>query len=239
MKKRPRAAPLPEVPVFASSDSSAAAGADSSSPQPGAWQQYFFDRCEVRVPVSSPPSDDHEMLGGDANSGENRETKEDVFRVYSTGAGPAVFVLLHGGGHTALSWALCAQQLGQSYQVIAQDLRGHGGTVTSNDADLSSERLTQDIVSVVRGYFAAQGIPPERIPPILLAGHSLGGALAVRVAATRLLPVVGLCVVDVVEGTAMESLVFMRSIIQRRPTYFRSKEVRTHIRTQIHTHIHT
>lgn len=60
-------------------------------------------------------------------------------------------------------------------------------------------------------------------PVIILIGHSMGGAVAVEVA--PLIPTVqGLCVIDVVEGTALDSLSSMQSILRGRPTSFKSIE---------------
>ena len=42
----------------------------------------------------------------------------------------------------------------------------------------------------------------EAPPPILMIGHSMGGAIAVHAAAANHIPsLLGLCVIDVVEGT--------------------------------------
>lgn len=50
-----------------------------------------------------------------------------TFRVYLSGPdeGP-VFVLLHGGGHTALSWAAAVRETRGMARVMAFDLRAHG-----------------------------------------------------------------------------------------------------------------
>jgi hypothetical protein len=54
-------------------------------------------------------------------------------------------------------------------------------------------------------------------------GHSLGGAVVVDVAKRRLLPkIVGVCVIDVVEGTAIESLSHMAGFLSSRPSEFKS-----------------
>lgn len=51
----------------------------------------------------------------------------------------------------------------------------------------------------------------------------MGGAVAVE--AAEIIPnVVGLCVIDVVEGSALESLSAMQSILRGRPTSFQSLE---------------
>jgi protein phosphatase methylesterase 1 len=62
-------------------------------------------------------------------------------------------------------------------------------------------------------------------PPIVLVGHSMGGALAVHAASLdyvkNLLAVV---VIDVVEGSAMEALTSMQTFLQGRPKHFNSIE---------------
>lgn len=54
---------------------------------------------------------------------------------------------------------------------------------------------------------------------IILVGHSMGGAIAVR--AAPLIPnLYGLGVIDVVEGTAMDALASMQSFLRSRPSSF-------------------
>nr|SVE73608.1 EOG090X07NZ [Daphnia atkinsoni] len=143
----------------------------------------------------------------------------DSFQVYRRGSSGPVLVLLHGGGFSALSWALFAECIEGliSCQVLAMDMRGHGDTKTCNDQNLSSETQAEDVVSVVKHIF---GSDP---PPVVLIGHSMGGAIAVHAAATEQLPTIaGLIVIDVVEGTAMEALASMQSFLRSRPKHFHS-----------------
>ena len=71
------------------------------------------------------------------------------------------------------------------------------------------------VVSAVFGAGAA--------PPAVLVGHSLGGAVAVHAAhAWRAGPLVGLIVVDVVEGSALEALSAMQTFLRGRPDRFQS-----------------
>ena len=57
----------------------------------------------------------------------------------------------------------------------------------------------QDALSVCR---AVSGPDP---PPTVLVGHSMGGAVAVRLAASSQVPnLAGVAVIDVVEGTALQ-----------------------------------
>ena len=78
-------------------------------------------------------------------------------------------------------------------------------------------------------------------PPVIIVGHSMGGALAVHTALlnesysnyeetgiqrknfkTSIQNLVGVCVIDVVEGTAMEALSSMQSFLRSRPRTFPS-----------------
>jgi len=130
---------------------------------------------------------------------------------------PFLTLLLHGGGHTSMAWACVASYLKAGMSVMSFDLRGHGSTHTKDDHDLSMGRLVRDVINVVRAVYPSP-------PPLLLAGHSLGGTLAIHVAATNELPIASLAVVDVVEGTALSSLCHMRGIVSSRPSSFPSPE---------------
>lgn len=64
---------------------------------------------------------------------------------------------------------------------------------------------------------------PETAPPIMIIGHSMGGAIAVHIASLELVPsLIGIAVIDVVEGTAMEALASMQSFLRSRPQNFKS-----------------
>lgn len=57
--------------------------------------------------------------------------------------------------------------------------------------------------------------------PVIVVGHSMGGAVAVR-AAPLISNLCGLGVIDVVEGTAMDALASMQSFLRSRPSSFSS-----------------
>lgn len=62
-------------------------------------------------------------------------------------------------------------------------------------------------------------------PPVILIGHSMGGAIAVHAASANYIPsLIGLAVIDVVEGTALDALASMQSFLRGRPTNFKSLE---------------
>ncbi len=62
-------------------------------------------------------------------------------------------------------------------------------------------------------------------PPLILIGHSMGGALAVHVAERQYIDsLVALVVIDVVEGSALDALSSMQAYLQGRPKLFNSVE---------------
>ncbi|XVF30181.1 hypothetical protein REPUB_Repub16aG0035100 [Reevesia pubescens] len=143
----------------------------------------------------------------------------DVFHLYMAGTeGPVVFCL-HGGGYSGLSYALSAGKIKKKARVVAMDLRGHGKSSTENDLDLSIETMCNDVFAVLKALYE------DSPPAIVLVGHSMGGSVAVHVAAKKTLrSLAGLVVVDVVEGTAMASLVHMQKILKNRMQHFSSIE---------------
>ena len=64
---------------------------------------------------------------------------------------------------------------------------------------------------------------------------SLGGAVSAHIAANGLLPTLCLCVIDVVEGSAMDALQSMQTYLSSRPRTFKSLEQGI----QWHLHSHT
>ncbi|KAG0574750.1 hypothetical protein KC19_VG287800 [Ceratodon purpureus] len=168
----------------------------SSRYSPLSWQGHFDEDKMIAIPDS-----------------------EDNFHVFLAGTeGPVVFCL-HGGGYTGLSFALIAGKMKEKVRVVAMDMRGHGLSKTTDDTDLSAETQCQDVLNVISEMYRGE------LPAIILIGHSMGGAIAVRVASQRALPnLAGLVVIDVVEGTAMASLVHMQRILANRQLHFPSVE---------------
>ncbi|XP_027150654.1 protein phosphatase methylesterase 1 [Coffea eugenioides] len=156
------------------------------------WSGYFDREDDVSIPGSN-----------------------DVFHVYLAGTqGPVIFCL-HGGGYTGLSFALSASKIKEKVRVVAMDFRGHGKSSTENELDLSIETLCSDVLAVLKTMYG------DSPPAIVLVGHSMGGSVAVHVAARKQLPTLcGLVVVDVVEGTAMASLIHMQKILTNRMQHF-------------------
>lgn len=169
------------------------------------------------------------------------------FRVYLSGfksesTGPCL-VLIHGGGYSALTWSLFVRSLKEicDCRVVAIDLRGHGSTRTDDDHDLSLQRLVDDIYNVLVSLFnpaheqkeehdAMDGVgykpaeEPISLPPLCLVGHSMGGALVVHSSfkLSAICTIIGLIVIDVVEGTALDALQSMHMVLKNRQKSFNS-----------------
>ena len=134
-----------------------------------------------------------------------------------------LLVFLHGGGYSGLTWSLLNEEITRlvNCQTLAIDLRGHGCSQTENEEDLSSQTMASDISNVVKYHVESL----DSIPEIVLVGHSMGGALAVHTALEgEIDALIGLVVIDVVEGTAMDALSSMQSFLRGRPKTFHSIE---------------
>lgn len=95
-------------------------------------------------------------------------------RYFVGGSGPPL-VLVHGLGGAAATWTLLAPLLARRWRVLALDLPGHGRTAALGRV----EGL---------GAFAehvAQVADEEGMLPAAVAGHSLGGAVALRLTIQR------------------------------------------------------
>ncbi|TYH72791.1 hypothetical protein ES332_D05G280100v1 [Gossypium tomentosum] len=81
------------------------------------------------------------------------------------------------------------------------------------------QTMCNDVFAVLKALYG------DSPPAIVLVGHSMGGSVAVHIAAKKTLrSLAGLVVVDVVEGTAMASLVHMQKILSGRMQHFSSIE---------------
>ncbi|KAA0187987.1 Protein phosphatase methylesterase, partial [Fasciolopsis buskii] len=112
--------------------------------EPVRWNEYFNIR------------DDIELESG-------------TFRIYRRGVeGPLLF-FIHGGGFSALTWAVLSATITEQVkcQCLAVDMRGHGDTSCQDDEDLSVDTLSKDVIKIIFAMY------PTEAPPIVLVGHSL------------------------------------------------------------------
>ncbi|KAF2367965.1 Alpha/beta hydrolase fold-1 [Trinorchestia longiramus] len=176
------------------------ADVDSS---PVSWRQYWNSCDDVKI---------------ESTDGEG----VDQFRVYRRGTEGPLLVLLHGGGYSALTWSLVVEEICNEVpqcQVLAFDQRGHGSTKTVDPSNMAASSLARDVGRVLDAVMG-----PAMKVPVVLVGHSMGGAVAVHAEFEQHLSVqvAGLVVIDVVEGTAVAALSSMHSVLAARPASFAS-----------------
>ena len=196
-----------------------------------------FDRAALFEPadLSAYFDESTDVIVGDSvfrvRTARARRMDADATNAEGKGAPPhpsvAIFCL-HGCALAGASFALFARALadraGPNTRVDAMDLRGHGSTRTGDDADLSLDRMARDVADVcAQLYGSSAGDSVET--KVVLVGHSMGGAVAARVAQLELVRHTrGVVVIDVVEGTALASVrgVAMRNAVAARPGGFAS-----------------
>jgi len=100
-----------------------------------------------------------------------------VLRVYSAGSAEAevTLLLLHGAGHSALSYARAAKELSECMRVVSYDARAHGYS-TGLETDLSLQVMTDDARRVVKH------ISPRKVcaksQPLRCRSHTQGNTAA-------------------------------------------------------------
>jgi pimeloyl-ACP methyl ester carboxylesterase len=82
-------------------------------------------------------------------------------------------ILVHGGQDHCRNWDWVAQALRKDWHVIAPDLRGHGDSAYSPSGEYSMSAYVYDL---------AQLIHQQRLAPVSVIAHSLGGNIALRYA---------------------------------------------------------
>ncbi|OAA69187.1 Protein phosphatase methylesterase, eukaryotic [Akanthomyces lecanii RCEF 1005] len=150
-----------------------------------------------------------------------------------------LFVMHHGAGSSGLSFALVGSEIRKRMPnagIFAVDCRGHGSTTTTNegDVDLKLQTLSLDLLFMIEAV--QKQMNWVSLPPLVLVGHSLGGAVVTDLASTKKLgpSLLAYAVLDVVEGSAIDALQSMQTYLSTRPSGFTSVEsgIDWHIRTR-------
>jgi protein phosphatase methylesterase 1 len=135
----------------------------------------------------------------------------------------------HGGGSSGLSFAVVGSQIRKrlsSAGILSIDARGHGSTTTAEGQalDLSLETLAGDLFAALQ--LTRREMRWPELPPIVLVGHSMGGAVVTELARSGRLgsALLGYAVLDVVEGSAMDATRHMNTYLATRPAGFPSLE---------------
>ena len=87
--------------------------------------------------------------------------------------GKPPLLLLHGGRDHCRNWDWTAVALRDDWHVIAPDLRGHGDSQWSADGNYSMAGFIYDLAQLIHG---------QRLAPVTIIAHSLGGNVALRYA---------------------------------------------------------
>ncbi|KAK4550209.1 hypothetical protein LTR36_003176 [Oleoguttula mirabilis] len=211
---------------------------------PTHWTNYFAQELYLE---QKRDGDNHHDDDDDGGSDGGKQWA--MYHVYLTPPtdprkGP-LFICHHGAGASGLSFAAFAQHVRKRMPeagVLSLEARGHGSTVTRpNDdgepisdfslatltagapiLDFSLATLTADALAMITLTQTHMHWPA--LPPSVLIGHSLGGAIFTQLAADFALgpALIGVCVIDVVEGSAIEALAHMTTYLAARPGTFGS-----------------
>lgn len=236
--------PEPEVderpPSSSSTDSSSSSSADSSA-----------SVNTVRPSSSEKPADASHWTNYFAQElflQHNDDKQRARYHVYLTPPsdskkGP-LFICHHGAGASGLSFAIFARHVKHKLPeagILSLEARGHGGSIVTstngNDEeiiDFSIPTLSHDALTMIHLTESTMSWPS--LPPIILIGHSLGGAIVTDLAFSRTLgpALIGFCVLDVVEGSALEALSHMKTYLSKRPSSFTGVDeaIEWHTRTR-------
>jgi pimeloyl-ACP methyl ester carboxylesterase len=129
--------------------------------------------------------------------------------------GAPPMLLLHGGRDHCRNWDWLAKRLRGEWHVIAPDLRGHGDSQWSLDGAYGMTGYIYDL---------AQIIHQQRLAPVTIIGHSLGGNIALRYA--------GIYPENVKKLVAIEGLGPSPKVLAERATKTIDERMRTWIELQ-------
>ena len=115
-----------------------------------------------------------ELMPSAWQSGSVETTKDVHIHYLRTGGTKPPVILLHGFQTAGITWMRTAEALA-GYDVIMPDFRGHGLS-SGIEHSFSAELLTEDIATLIRTL---------KLDKVFVAGHSMGGEIAGRLAATH------------------------------------------------------
>ncbi|EPR44308.1 alpha/beta hydrolase fold protein [Desulfovibrio sp. X2] len=102
-------------------------------------------------------------------------------------AGGLPLLFIHGNSCDGTFFAPLTERFAPARRCIVPDLRGHGQSDAPEDAAYTYHAFTDDLAALCRSL---------RVPRVVAVGHSMGGAVAVRLAASRPDLVAGLAALD-------------------------------------------
>ncbi|KAI0398437.1 Alpha/Beta hydrolase protein [Xylariaceae sp. FL0594] len=231
-----------ELPEHIDDDSSSASSASSTGTIIPSPSQNLFARPQgaprgrTYQPIPWTTYFERELYLHDEASPESPTTH--AYLTSPVGKGP-LFVMHHGGGSSGLSFAVVGDQIRKrlsSAGILSIDARGHGSTTTAagQALDLSLGTLADDLLAALE--LTRREMRWAEMPPVILVGHSMGGAVVTELARSGRLgsALLGYAVLDVVEGSAIDATRHMNTYLATRPQGFPSVEsgIEWHMRTR-------
>jgi pimeloyl-ACP methyl ester carboxylesterase len=146
------------------------------------------------------------ISGGRRNSADSPEASAPL-HIEVRGEGQPACLFLHGFGEGGYVWDGLASAISPGGQTIVPDLRGHGQSPWDAMQRYRIDDHAGDVARLIKALALRQ---------FLLIGHSMGGAVALRIASTRPQGLKGLILVDCAPqrdelGTAHVAAEFMAS----------------------------
>lgn len=137
-------------------------------------------------PASRPGAEDGDgRRGGGPQQGQARGAGGAAIAYTLYGEGDDMLVLLHGWGGNQGQWSSQVDDLAQRYTVVTLDFGSHGASARRSSTSLAA--LAEDLEAVLAAVEAKGAI---------LAGHGLGGLVALAVAQEKPLAVRGVIGVE-------------------------------------------
>ncbi len=137
------------------------------------------------VQIAADSDHDPSPVERDVSLGDGR-----TLRVLTAGPRSALpIVFLHGLGGSLSTWQIVLGGLAEMHQIIAFDLPGHGESSRANPTGkgFSVEGIAEAI---------GEGLAQLQVSRAVVAGHSLGGAVAIELARQRPDQVAAICLIN-------------------------------------------
>jgi pimeloyl-ACP methyl ester carboxylesterase len=143
------------------------------------------------------------------------QAHELVLRLRRAGGGGHSCLMIHGFGEGGYVWDRVLPAIASHYDAIALDLRGHGDSEWDAKARYDVQAHVEDVVHVIRML---------DLHRLVLVGHSMGGEIAIHVAAQCADRVAGLVIVDFGPCLNPEGIAMVRAEIEAANRVYSSVE---------------
>jgi pimeloyl-ACP methyl ester carboxylesterase len=143
------------------------------------------------------------------------QADEPVLHLRRAGSGRHSCLMIHGFGEGGYVWDRVLPAIASRYDAIAPDLRGHGDSAWDAEARYDVQAHIDDVVHVIRAL---------DLHRLVLVGHSMGGEIAIHVAAQCADRVAGLVIVDFGPCLNPEGIAMVRAEIEAANRVYSSVE---------------